>query len=100
MYLSRDPWNIVAMIRTWQACDVAGGGDLGGALGAVQARALVMPGRTDLYFPPEDSEIEVGLMPDARLEVIPSDWGHYAGGGRNPDDTAFIDRHLARLLAE
>ncbi len=102
IYLGRDPWNLVAMMRTWQACDVARGehgGDLAAALGAVEAAAVVMPGRTDLYFPPEDSEAEVALMRDARLEVIPSDWGHYAGGGRSAADTDFIDRALARLLA-
>jgi homoserine O-acetyltransferase len=61
---------------------------------------VVMPGRTDLYFPPEDSEAEVALLPNGRLEVIPSDWGHYAGGGRDPEDTAFVDRQLAALLAD
>ncbi len=102
-YLGRDAGNLVAMIRTWQACDVAAndlyGGDLPAAMGAIAARAVVMPGRTDLYFPPEDSEAEVALLREARLEVIPSDWGHYAGGGRDPADTAFIDRRLAELLA-
>jgi homoserine O-acetyltransferase/O-succinyltransferase len=92
------------MMRTWQACDVADNdvhrGDLAAALGAVTARTLVMPGRTDLYFPPEDSEEEVALLRDARLEVIASDWGHYAGGGRSAADTAFIDRRLAALLAD
>jgi homoserine O-acetyltransferase len=92
------------MIRSWQACDLAAnekfGGDFEMAMRAVAARTVLMPGRTDLYFPPEDSEAEVGLLCDARLEVIPSDWGHYAGGGRDPADTAFIDRQLATLLAD
>jgi homoserine O-acetyltransferase/O-succinyltransferase len=78
-YLTRDPGNLVAMIRTWQACDVADNdvhaGDYEAAMRSISAAALVMPGRTDLYFPPEDSEAEVALLPDARLEVIPSDWG-------------------------
>jgi homoserine O-acetyltransferase len=101
MYLSRDAGNLVAMMRTWQACDVgaAHDGDYDAAMRAIRARAVVMPGRTDLYFPPEDAEAEVALLSDARLEVIPSDWGHYAGGGRDPADTAFIDGHLERLLA-
>ena len=101
MYLTRDAGNIVAMIRTWQACDVgaAHDGDYEAAMSAIAARTLVMPGRTDLYFPPEDAEAEVALLSDARLEVIPSDWGHYAGGGRSPEDTAFIDSRLERLLA-
>jgi homoserine O-acetyltransferase len=45
------------------------------------------------------AEAEVALLSDARLEVIPSAWGHYAGGGRDPEDTTFIDRRLQRLLA-
>ena len=36
--------------------------------------------RADL---PEDSEAELALLRDARLAAIPSDWGHYAGGGRD-----------------
>jgi homoserine O-acetyltransferase len=102
-YLGRDAGNLVAMIRTWQACDLADnelyGGDFPAAMQSIRARAVVMPGRTDLYFPPEDSEAEVALLRDGTLEVIPSDWGHYAGGGRDPADTAFIDRQLTALLA-
>ena len=41
-----------------------------------------MPSRTDLYFPPEDTELEVPQMPNAKLRVIPTVWGHLAGGGR------------------
>ena len=59
-----------------------------------------MPSRTDQYFPPEDNEIEVGLMPNAELRPIETIWGHTGGGpGRNPVDTAFIDRQLKELLA-
>ncbi len=103
-YLGRDAWNLVAMIRTWQSCDVAANklfsGDLDGAMASISARALIMPGRTDLYFPPEDSEIEVAQLSNAELAVIQSDWGHYAGGGRDAADTAFIDGKLAALLAD
>ena len=52
-----------------------------------------------MYFPPEDSEIEVAHMPDAELRTIPSIWGHMAGGGLNPSDAAFIDKALSDLLA-
>jgi homoserine O-acetyltransferase/O-succinyltransferase len=30
-------------------------------------------------------------MPHAELRVIPGLWGHFAGGGINPEDTKFID---------
>jgi homoserine O-acetyltransferase len=59
-----------------------------------------MPGQTDLYFPPEDSEIEVSHMPNAELVVIPSVWGHFAGGpGTNPDDVIFITNQLKTFMA-
>jgi homoserine O-acetyltransferase len=103
IYLSRDANNLVSMIRTWQHADVSAneryGGDFAAAMGAIEAEVLVMPGRTDLYFPPEDSEHEVSLLRRGRLLPIESVWGHYAGGGRAPEDVAFIDDALGELLA-
>jgi homoserine O-acetyltransferase len=59
-----------------------------------------MPGQTDLYFPPEDSEFEVAQMPNAKFVPVPSVWGHFAGGpGTNPKDVEFIDAKLKELLA-
>ena len=103
-YLQQDANDILAMIHTWQNGDISHNpiyqGDFLKALGSIKAKALVMPSRTDQYFPPEDNEIEVGHMPDAGLRVIPSIWGHIAGGpGRNPEDTRFIDKMLKELLA-
>lgn len=99
-----DANNLLAMLATWQAADISNDerfvGDLAQALAAITARAVVMPCRSDLYFPPEDSEIEVAHMPNAELNVIPSVWGHMAGGGRNSDDAAFINAAVARLLAD
>lgn len=103
IYLSRDAGNLVAMMRTWQAFDLSANDELGGdyeaAMGAIQAQAVIMPGQTDLYFPPEDSAAEVALLRHGRLAPIPSIWGHYAGGGRTAADTGFIDAELRRLLA-
>lgn len=100
----RDANNLLTMLWTWQHGDVGKtpgfDGSLERALGSVQARAIVLPAEKDLYFPPEDEEYEVSLMPNAELRVIPGVWGHFAGGGANPTDTAFIDRALAELLAE
>ena len=100
----RDANNLLTMLWTWQHGDVGQtpgfGGDLDRALASISARAIVMPAEKDLYFPPEDEEYEVSRMPNAELRVIPGVWGHFAGGGANPPDTAFIDRALAELLAE
>ncbi len=101
--LSLDANDILCQIATWLRSDIADnelyGGDFEAALGAIEARAIVMPGGTDTYFPPEDSEYEVARMPNAELRPIPSDWGHWAGSGRKSEDTAFIDRALRDLLA-
>lgn len=101
-FLHRDANNMLAMIWTWQHCDLSAndtfGGDFEGALGAIKARAIIMPGHTDLYFPPEDNAYEVSHMPNAELRVIPSDWGHYAGSGRDASDLSFLDHALRELL--
>lgn len=103
MYYGLDANDMLSLIATWQACDISANplyqGDRAAALGAITARSIVLPCRTDLYFPPEDNAAEVAQMPDAELRVIDSIWGHYAGGGRNPADTAVIDAALRELLA-
>ena len=103
MFLSRDANNMLSLIWSWQHSDISAnplyGGDFEAALGAIRARTVVMPGRTDLYFPPEDSAYEVDRIADAELRTIPSVWGHYAGSPANPEDVAFVDARLAELLA-
>jgi homoserine acetyltransferase len=58
----------------------------------IKAKTLVLPCKTDLYFPPEDSEIEVQNMRDGvgELKVIPSIWGHWAGGMYQSGDSVNI----------
>ena len=59
------------------------------ALASITAAAIVMPAEKDLYFPPEDERVGGrSHMPNAELRVIPGVWGHFAGGGANPVDTA------------
>ncbi|THH28741.1 hypothetical protein EUX98_g5445 [Antrodiella citrinella] len=108
-----DANDILYLARTWQMADVSQlyahstmdssirteamkvqdtFGDLAATLSRVKAKALIMPCKTDLYFPPEDSELEVKAMVNnqAKLVVIPSVWGHMSGGGSNEGDTKFI----------
>ena len=69
-------------------------------VGAIKAKAYVMPGSTDLYFPPEDSENEVAHMPNAKFIPIKSIWGHFAGGpGTSKEDVAYLDQKLKELLS-
>jgi homoserine O-acetyltransferase/O-succinyltransferase len=98
-----DANDLLAMLWTWQHADASAHGayrgDLARALGAIEARAIVMPCRTDLYFPPEDSALEVACMKNAELRVIDSDWGHMAGGPeRSPVDAPFVEQAIRDLL--
>ncbi|MCI2421703.1 alpha/beta fold hydrolase [Saccharopolyspora sp. K220] len=102
LFINRDVNNLLAMLWTWQHADLGrtpGFADVQEALASIRARSIVMPAQQDLYFPPEDNEWEVRHMPRAELRVIPGAWGHFAGGGLNPVDTAFIDAALKELLA-
>jgi homoserine O-acetyltransferase/O-succinyltransferase len=103
-FLPKDPNNLLTMLWTWQNGDISANdkfkGDFDKALGAIRAKAFVMPGQTDLYFPPEDSQYEVSKMPRAEYRPIPSIWGHFAGGpGTNPVDVKFLDKAIKELLA-
>jgi homoserine O-acetyltransferase len=104
-FATRDANNLCALIATWQNADISDnplyGGDLNRALGAIKADALIMPSETDLYFPMEDSRLEVERLRHGRLLPIPSIWGHRAGN--NPAHTAdadFVNRSVARFLLE
>ncbi len=102
-FLRKDANNLLAMLWTWQNGNIGNTpgfeGDFEKALAAIKAKAIVMPGQTDLYFPPEDNEYEVAHMPNAEYRGIPSIWGHFAGGGINSVDTEFIDGSVKELLA-
>jgi len=102
-FLKKDANNLLTMLWTWQNGNIGNtpgfDGNFEKALGAIKAKAIVMPAEMDLYFPPEDNEAEVKLMPNAEFCAIKSVWGHFAGGGVNPVDTQFIDETLKALLA-
>jgi homoserine O-acetyltransferase len=92
------------MLATWQATDISDNeryqGDWPAALRTIACPAIVMPSRTDLYFPPEDSAAAVREMPRAELRVIESLWGHRAGSpNSDPKDVAFIEQAIRDLLA-
>ena len=103
LFGSFDANDLLAMLATWQSADISAhprfSGDLSRALGSIRARAVVMPSQTDLYFPPEDNELEVSQMPDAELRVIPSLWGHLAGGGSSQSDMSWLNDQLSELLS-
>lgn len=99
-----DANDLILQMRTWEANDVGNTppfkGDTAAALASIKVPVLYMPSATDLYFPVEDAKYEAGFIPHCIFAPIPSLWGHPAGAGASPEDLAFINQHLAALLAQ
>jgi len=96
--------DLYAQLCTWDAADISANalydGDLVRALGAIQAKVLLMPGATDLYFRVADNEAELPHLRHAALRPIPSIWGHRAGNPvPNPDDARFVKEAVRDWLA-
>ncbi len=102
-HLDWDANDLLSKIATWRSADISNhvqfNGNFESAMQAITARTIVMPCRTDLYFPPEDSRIEVDLMRNAELRIIDSDWGHCSGSpGRNAETMALLEKTFGELL--
>ncbi|MHA7283692.1 alpha/beta fold hydrolase [Arthrobacter sp. TMS2-4] len=99
----KDANDLLAMLGTWQRADVGKHhpGGFEAAMGNITARAIVMPGSTDLYFPRADSEREVALLEQGELHPLVSDLGHVAGRpGVRPAETAQIGAAVQQLLGQ
>ena len=101
---SGDANDRLALLWTWQQGDIGlyypeDNGDLAKTLGRIKARCLIMPSRTDQYFPPEDNEVEVSRLKHGEFKPIETVWGHMAGGsGAIKEDKEFIVREVKRFL--
>ena len=94
-FAQRHAADLYAQLQTWDAGDISAnplyGGDLQAALRAIQAKVLLTPGETDLYFRVADNAAELEHLAHAELRPIPSIWGHRAGNpATNPVDAAFV----------
>ena len=109
-------------MNTWTHGNIAmvkDGGDFEKALKSIKAKGLIMPSKTDLYFPvsaqvvhaptrhsliqcamqkPEDSEYEVAHLPNSKLVVIDTVWGHMSGGGECEEDIKFMQEQIEEFL--
>lgn len=101
-----DDWDgddLLAMLGMWQRGDLArcvsaAQGDLHDALRAIQADVLLMPCETDQYFRPYVSEREVKSLGHGLVQVVPSIWGHIAGGGANKKDVEWMKGKIEDFL--
>ena len=103
-HLNWDANDLLAKLWAWQQGDISAnalyGGDFEKALGAIKAKATLIPCTTDLYFPPADNEYEARFMPNARFRPYESPWGHcVASPGNDPAFHRFLDDAIAELLA-
>jgi homoserine O-acetyltransferase len=103
-FLRRDGNDLLAQLGIWKRSDISANetysNDLRAALGAIRARAIVMPGRTDLYFTAEDSKFETDMMPNAEYRPIASKFGHRAGNPTHcKDDEKVLQKAVQDLLA-
>ncbi|KAK9479164.1 Alpha/Beta hydrolase protein [Lipomyces japonicus] len=97
-----DARDLLQMAVTWQNGDISTfyDGDLSNALAAIKAKALVIPSKTDSYFRWEASVKEVEFLKNGKLAIIPSVWGHIAGGGAGHDgEQAFVNKNIEELLS-
>jgi len=103
-FLDSDANDLLSQATTWQKHDIGKTPGLDGtlqtALRSIKARVLLMPSDSDFYFPPADMERESYFIPRVTLTPIHTVWGHPAGGGANPTDTAFINQTIRRFLNE
>lgn len=102
IYYKRDANDLLAMIRTWQEHDISNNekfnGNIEEALSSIQANVVLMPGVNDLYFPPEENKEELKSLKNGKLEIIPSNYGHYAGAAKSKEDLDFVNNQIKMLL--
>jgi len=98
-----DANNLLAKLATWQAGDISIGplydGDFHLALRSIKARTIIMPCSQDLYFPPQDNEIEAQHIANAELRIYDSPWGHCAANpGNDSGFTKALEQSINELL--
>jgi len=101
-FIRKDPNNLLAMLWTWQYADISDNpvfnGNFEKALNAIKAKAIIMPGSMDLYFPPEDNAYEVKHMPNAEFRPFDSIYGHFASSALNPADVTFLTKAIEDVM--
>jgi homoserine O-acetyltransferase/O-succinyltransferase len=103
-WLQRDANNLLAQLWSWQKADISDNemyrGNIATALGAIKAKALIMPSQTDHYFMVEDNALEMPHLAHGELRPIPSIMGHLAGSMfGTPQDAAFLAAGARDLLS-
>ena len=97
-----DPNVLLCMADKWKNGDVSipHGGDLSKALGCITAHTTVIAYAKDMFIPAQDCRYEQEMIPNSKLEVIDSLWGHFTTLGLFAEDFKRINEILSELLAQ
>ena len=103
-HLEWDANDLLCMLWTWQRGDISANhlyqNDFEASLAAIRARTIVIVCDNDLYFPPEDNQIEIEHIGNGELRIYHSPWGHcVASPGNDPEFQKYLDQAIAELLA-
>ena len=103
-HLEWDANDLLCMLWTWQQGDISANelyqNDFGASLAAIRAKTIVIVCDNDLYFPPEDNQIEIEHINSGELRIYRSPWGHcVASPGNDHEFQKYLDQAIAELLA-
>jgi homoserine O-acetyltransferase len=104
-FTSHKAADLYAQAQTWLAGDISANDtyhhDLALALRSIEAKVLLLPGETDLYFRVADNADELAHLRHAVLKPIPSIWGHAAGAPAGlAAEAAFMQAQVHAWLNE
>ncbi len=102
-HLDWDANDLLCKLKTWQLGDISAQpsyrGDFVAALSAIEAETIVIVCDNDLYFRPEDNQIEIEHIRNGELRVYESPWGHcVASPGNDPEFEKFLDQAILELI--
>jgi homoserine O-acetyltransferase len=102
-HLNWDANDLLCKLRTWQLGDISANhlyhNDFPAALRAIEAKTIVIVCDDDLYFRPEDNQIEIEHIKNGELRIYQSPWGHcVASPGNSPEFERYLDQAISELL--
>ena len=102
-HLGWDANDLLCKLKTWQRGDISANdlyqNDFGAALNAIKAQTIVIACDNDLYFRPEDNQLEIEHITGGELRIYESAWGHcVASPGNSPEFEGYLDQAISELL--
>jgi len=102
-HLNWDANDLLCKLKTWQLGDISANRlyrhDFPAALQAIEASTIVIVCADDLYFRPEDNQIEIEHIRNGELRIYQSPWGHcVASPGNSPEFERYLDQAISELL--